>query len=239
MNELESKLLRHSELPHDSASDGCVVFDNPGEGARRYGGGDMVAICAAVSEKVGLPLLKIPQFTRSEEVLESVRDQLLALGKLRRDDELLEELAAYSGRDAIITSGLLITRCMYRAGLKALIYIGPLELYSGKEFNIQDLLLHLLDHSQGVFFVLSVSEDHWKQLPLDLSTWQKVTDRMRFKALQASLNPIAEYGTFREYTQFLIDEGQLDPSVLNVTQELWKSADDKTYSGAKMLLGRS
>jgi len=236
--ELRSRLSEFVSGKQLTGSDGCVVFDNPGERQLPYGGGEVDLLCSELAKKFSIPFLRVPPYEKSEEVLESVKDQLLRHAILKNDDELLRELSTYRSSGAIVSSGILATRCMDKAKAKALMYIGPLELFLKKEYAVQDLILHLLDFSTGIFFVMSVAQQSWIRLPTDFSTWQKIAERMRFKILSSSINPIENMEIFREYIEHLVRAGRIDGSVAERIREIWQLNDDRTYFGIKLYLGR-
>jgi len=235
---LESRLCEFVSGKPLTGSDGCVVFDNPGERHLPYGGGEVDLLCSELARKRSIAFLRVPPYEKSEEVLESVKDQLLKYAFLKNDDELLRELSTYRSRGAIVSSGILATRCMDRTNARALMYIGPVESFVKKEYEIQDLILHLLDFSNGIFFVLSVAEQSWIKLPKDFSTWQKITERMRFKVLNSSVNPIETVEMFHKYIEHLVRTGSIDGSVADRAKEMWQHIDDRTYFGIKLYLGR-
>jgi hypothetical protein len=236
--ELESLVADFVSKGERTRSNGCVVFDNPGEHRMYSGGGEVDNICMEVGRNLSLPVLKIPYYEGSESIPFPVISQLKAVDPRFEENELMKVMLEYTNRGPVVSSGFLLNKALEIIGSNAIVYIGPLEEFESKQYPIQDLILYFLDTSFGIFLVLSTSESYWKELPEKLSTWQKIHSRMAQKSLSNSINPLSTYEEFDDFLDFLVKNGLIDRSKKALSREIWRSlGEDKTYNGIKNRLG--
>lgn len=218
-------------------SQGYVVFDNEG-GNLGHGGGEVDTICECLAETFDLELLYVNPYKRSIEVLESIKTQLLEPENKGFLDAFRSSLDGIISEGAIISTGYLITRYIEKTRKPVIVYIGPLELYRQTDYAIQDLIQFIIDHSEEIFLIVSVSKQFWDNLLKEQTTWQKVCERLRFRSLSSCIDPIQNLDDFVEYLDFLIQNDQASSYIMTSANDIWYDLEDKTYYGVKLHLGR-